>query len=92
MVLDAKGDVLGRIKTPLVDQETWLVDVLRVTPTRHVAAELALPWSWTNRPTVDVATGLVQAFGDAIILRVSLAEMREATPTSIDEPAGASIH
>ena len=31
MVLDAAGVVLGRIKVPLVDMETWLVDALRVS-------------------------------------------------------------
>ena len=91
-VFDANGDIIGRIKTPLVDRETWLVDVLRVTPTRHVAGELSLPWTFFKRPTVDIATGLVQALGDAILLRVSLAELREAAPPATDETAAVAIH
>jgi sporulation protein YlmC with PRC-barrel domain len=88
-VLDARGSILGRVRAPLVDLETWLVDTLRVTPTRAVAGELGLPWSWWRRPTFDVKTGLVHAAGDAIILRVSLGELREATPAPIEMP---SIH
>jgi len=90
-VLDARGTILGRIKSPLVDLETWLVDTLRVTPTRAVAGELGLPWSWAwwKRTTFDVKTGLVHAAGDAIILRVSLAELREAQPPSPFEPVPA---
>lgn len=85
MVLDAAGSLLGRIKSPLVDMETWVVDTLRVTATRAVANELGLAWSWWRRPTFDVKTGLVQAAGDAIILRVSLGELRDAAPSFIEE-------
>ena len=87
MVLDATGSVLGRIKIPLVDMETWLIDALRVRPTRHVAGELGLAWSWWNRPSIDIPTGLVHAAGDAIILRVSLGELRDATPAVAGEDA-----
>ena len=89
-VLDARGSILGRVRAPLVDLETWLVDTLRVTPTRSVAGELGLAWSWWKRPTFDVKTGLVHAAGDAIILRVSLDELRDATVTPIEQIA--SIH
>jgi sporulation protein YlmC with PRC-barrel domain len=85
-VLDAKGTILGRVRTPLVDLETWAVDTLRITPTRAVANELGLPWSWFRRPVYDVKTGLVHAASDAIILRVTLAELREAQPSPF-EPA-----
>jgi sporulation protein YlmC with PRC-barrel domain len=89
-VLDATGTILGRIKAPLVDMENWLVDTLRVTPTRAVAGELGLLWSWWRRPTVDIKTGLVQAAGDAIILRVSLGEMRDAAPSMLE--AAPALH
>src|SRR5260221_13297895 len=93
-VLDATGAVLGRIKAPLVDMETWLVDTLLVRPTRQVAAELDLAWSWWKRPTFEVQTGLVHAASDAIILRVSLGELRDATPPPLvaEETALRSIH
>jgi|SRR5579863_7443531 len=89
-VLDATGTILGRVKAPLVDMETWLVDNLRLTPRRSVAGELGLPWSWWKRPTVDIKTGLVQAAGDAIILRVSLGELRDVPPSALEAPP--SIH
>src|SRR5215831_387561 len=91
-VLDAKGSILGRVRAPLVDLETWVVDTLRVTPTRAVAGELGLPWSWWRRPTFDVRTGLVHAAGDAILLRVSLAELHEAAPPPSLFEEVASIH
>jgi sporulation protein YlmC with PRC-barrel domain len=85
MVLDATGSMLGRVKAPLVDMETWLVDTLRVTPSRAVANELGLVWSWWRPPTIDIKTGLVQAAADAVILRVSLGELRDAAPTLLTE-------
>ena len=83
-VLDTKGAILGRVKAPLVDLETWMVDTLRVIPTRDVANELGLPWSFWRRPTFDVKTGLVHAAGDAILLTVALADLREAMPSPFE--------
>jgi sporulation protein YlmC with PRC-barrel domain len=91
-VLDATGSILGRVKAPLVDLETWVVDTLRVTPTRAVAGEFGLPWSWWKRPSFDVKTGLVHAAGDAVILRVSLGELRDATPPPSTFEQIQSIH
>ncbi|HEX3904059.1 MAG TPA: PRC-barrel domain-containing protein [Polyangia bacterium] len=84
-VFDANGRLVGRVQAALVDMETWLVDTLRITVARQAAEALELPWSfwqafWRPR-TIDVATGQIHAAGDAIILRVSLGELREiATP------------
>ncbi len=94
-VVDATGNILGRVRQPLVDMETWLIDALRVTPTRQTAGELGLRWSWWRRPPIDIPTGQVQAAGDAILLRISLADLREATHNMIqlDGPISApSIH
>ena|SRR5215471_1169407 len=91
-VFDANGREIGRVNAPLVDMETWVVDTLRIAVSRHAAAGLDLPWSFWMlfwRPqTIDVATGHVHAAADAIILRVSLAELREAAlRADVGEPA-----
>jgi sporulation protein YlmC with PRC-barrel domain len=95
LVLDATGSILGRITAPLVDMETWSIDAVRVTLSRHAASELELQWNWWEiwkRPAIDIPTGVVQAAGDAILLRVSLGELREAAPATIGAPATPSIH
>ena len=89
-VFDANGRVIGRVKAALVDMETWLVDTLRIGVGRRSAADLDLPWSfWSflRQPTIDVGTGLIHAAGDAIILRVSIAELRENMPAVVEEAA-----
>jgi sporulation protein YlmC with PRC-barrel domain len=96
-VFDANGRAIGRVKAALVDMETWVVDTLRIAVGRHVAAELDLPWSFLQSfwrpPTIDIATGQVHAAADAIILRVSLAELQEATPHTVEEGEGlAAVH
>lgn len=76
--------------------ETWAVDVLGVKLSRPVAREMGLDaswFAWLFRPaTIDVPTGLVQAASDAIILRVSLAELRDAAPEQFSEAASPSMH
>ena len=83
-VFDANGREIGRVNAALVDMETWAVDTLQIRVGRHAAADLDMPWSflWSffRPPTVNVGTGQINAAGDAIILRVSLAERREAAP------------
>jgi sporulation protein YlmC with PRC-barrel domain len=90
-VFDANGRAIGRVNAALIDMETWLVDTLRIAVSRRAAADLDIPWSfWQSlwRPrTVDVGTGQIHAAGDAIILRVSLAEIREAPQPQIDQVA-----
>jgi sporulation protein YlmC with PRC-barrel domain len=95
LVLDATGSILGHITAPLVDMETWSIDALRVSLSRHAAAELELEWQWWaiwKRPAIDIPSGVVQAAGEAILLRVSLGELREAAPQMIGEPASPAIH
>jgi len=92
-VFDANGREIGRVKAALVDMETWLVDTLRLNVGRHAAGDLEMPWSllsFLRPPTVDVPTGQINAAGDAIILRVSLADLREATPHMVGVLA--SVH
>lgn len=90
-VFDANGRAIGRVQAALVDMETWLIDTLRIAIGRHAAADMGLPWSFWQafwRPhTVDVPTGQIGAAGDAIILRLSLAELREAAPRLSDQLA-----
>jgi sporulation protein YlmC with PRC-barrel domain len=93
-VFDANGREIGRVKAALVDMETWLVDTLRIGVSRGAAAEMEMPWSlWSflRPPTVDVGTGQIHAAGDAIILRVALAELRD-TPAARPSGALAAVH
>ena len=90
-VLDANAAIIGEVRAPLVDTETWLVDTLRIGVRRHAAGELGMMWSFFNRPAMDIPTGLIHVAGDAIILRVSMAELRESPPANV-EAADAAIH
>jgi sporulation protein YlmC with PRC-barrel domain len=83
-VFDANGRSIGRVQAALVDMETWLVDTLRIAVGRQAAPDLDMRWSFWQllwRPhTIDVGTGQIGAAADAIILRVSLGELRETMP------------
>jgi len=93
-VLDANGRVLGRVKAALVDMETWVVDTLRINVSRHAAADMEMEWSfwrsWFRPPTIDISTGQINAAGDAVILRLSFADLREMPRHSVD--ALAAVH
>jgi sporulation protein YlmC with PRC-barrel domain len=92
-VFDANGRQIGRVKAALVDMETWVIDTLRIGLGKAAAGDMEMPWSfWSyfRPPTVNVGTGQIHAAGDAIILRVSLAELREMP--AAPESALAAVH
>jgi sporulation protein YlmC with PRC-barrel domain len=94
-VFDANGRAIGRVNAALVDMETWAVDTLQIRVGRQAAADLDMPWSlWSffRPPTVNVGTGQINAAADAIILRISLAELREAAPHLIGGEEVAAVH
>jgi sporulation protein YlmC with PRC-barrel domain len=90
-VFDVNGRAIGRVQAALVDMETWVIDTLRIAIGRDAAGDLGLQWSFWQlfwRPqTMDVSTGQINAAADAIILRISLAELREAVPAPFDQLA-----
>jgi sporulation protein YlmC with PRC-barrel domain len=91
-VFDANGRQIGRVKAALVDMETWLVDTLRIGVSRRAAADMEMPWRFWHPPTVDVGTGQIQAAGDAIILRIAIAELRDMPAAAAHEGALAAVH
>jgi sporulation protein YlmC with PRC-barrel domain len=90
-VFDANARAVGRVQAVLVDMETWVVDTIRVAIGRRAAADLDVRWSFWQavwRPyTIDVPTGQIHAAADAIVLRISLAELQEAVPAPLDHIA-----
>jgi sporulation protein YlmC with PRC-barrel domain len=89
-VFDANGRAIGIVQAALVDMETWVVDTLRIGVGRAAAGELEMRWSfwsWWRRPTIDVGTGQIHVAGDAIFLRIALAELRAAAPQWVGELA-----
>src|SRR3954463_2168697 len=83
-VFDANGREIGRVRAAMVDMEPGVGDALRINVPRQAAAELEMEWSfWRSLwrpPTVDIPTGQIHAAGDAILMRISLADLREAAP------------
>ena len=83
-VFDANGREIGRVKAALVDMETWLVDTLRIGVARHAAVDLrhamVVPGRSSGHRLSTWRPARSTPAGDAIILRVSLAELREAAP------------
>jgi hypothetical protein len=90
-VLDANAEMIGRVRAPLVDTETWLVDTLRIAVRRRAASELGMTWSLFRWPTIDVSTGLIHAAGDSTLLRVWMSGRRGSAPLNA-EPLAAAVH
>jgi sporulation protein YlmC with PRC-barrel domain len=86
LVLDSAGVVLGEIHDVLIDRDTWMVDAFTMRVRRELNDQLGVESHFLSRSTIEIPARLIQSVGDAVILRVGAADLRnghsgpEATP------------
>lgn len=79
-VIDAAGVAIGDVETVVMDPVSWHVDALRVRLRREMTEQVGATKSLFRKVTIDVPTTAVQSVGDAVLLHVTAAELREASP------------
>jgi sporulation protein YlmC with PRC-barrel domain len=85
-VIDGTGRVVGHIDGVLVDGESWRVEAFRVRLRRDAAEEIGAERRLLQAATVEVPVTLVHAAGDAVILNVAIAALRELAPAEAASP------
>lgn len=86
-VLASQGTVIGSVERMLIDLATWKIDSVDVKVNRDVAQPLGLKKGVLRGPTIRIAATSIQSIGDAIILGISISDLRARI--SVDE---ASVH
>lgn len=76
-VIDSAGAVVGLVDDVFIDGVSWRLDALRVKLRREAADQVGVRTGLFREATVVVPLGLVHAAGDAIILNVEVASLRE---------------
>ena len=77
-VISADGQVIGSVKTVLLDATTWHMEALDVELRKVVADELGADRGVFHPGTVEVPVQLIQSIGDAVVLGVAVDALREA--------------
>jgi sporulation protein YlmC with PRC-barrel domain len=76
-VIDGTGRVVGHIDGLLVDGESWRVEAFRVRLRRDAAEQIGAEHRLLQAATLEIPIALVHAAGDAVILNVPAAALRE---------------
>jgi sporulation protein YlmC with PRC-barrel domain len=79
-VIGADGNAIGEVAGFLLDGETWSVHALRVRLKPSVAEQIGAPHSLFRASAVDVPVRLIQSVGDAVVLAIPSAELRQVLP------------
>jgi sporulation protein YlmC with PRC-barrel domain len=81
-VIDGTGKVVGDIDALLIDGQSWRVEGFRVKLRRDAAEQIGAEHRRFQSATLDVPVDLVHAAGDAVILNVPTAALRELRPAA----------
>ncbi len=75
-VIGADGQMVGEISTLFLSSEGWSIESLQVKLRPEIADRLGASRSIFHAGTVEIPVGMVQSVGDAVVLSVSVDELR----------------
>ncbi|WP_373046947.1 PRC-barrel domain-containing protein [Vulgatibacter sp.] len=88
-VIAADGMAIGELSVFYFDSDTWQVQSCEVKLRKDAAERLGAERSMFRGPgTIEIPTRLIRSVGDAILLSVTIDELRQVLP-SASEPAPA---
>jgi sporulation protein YlmC with PRC-barrel domain len=88
-VIDGGGRAIGLVEDVLVDGVTWRVEAFQVKLRREAAGEIGVDRGAFRSALIEVPVEMVHAAGDAVILNVpaaSLRELRAAAEAAAEPP------
>lgn len=88
-VVTANGQALGEVSVLFIDSQTWHIEALQVKLRREAAEQLGASRSIFHAGTIEIPVRIIQSVSDAVVLSVSVEQLRQALPT---ESESASAH
>jgi sporulation protein YlmC with PRC-barrel domain len=87
-VIGADGRAVGEVAALFVDSVAWSVESIQVKLRTEIADQLGASRTIFHAGTLEVPIRLIQSVGDAVVLSVPVAGLREVLPGEGD-PASA---
>jgi len=81
-VIAADGQAIGEVAALFLDSDAWRVESLQIKLRKDVADQLGASRGMFHAGTLELPVGMVQSVGDAIVLSVPAAELRQVLPGS----------
>jgi sporulation protein YlmC with PRC-barrel domain len=76
-VISADGQALGVVAAMFIDTDDLRLDSIRVELRKDVAEKLGVNRSIFHRGVVEIPSRSIQSIGDAVVLNVPLAQLRD---------------
>lgn len=87
-VIGSDGLAIGEIAVLFLDSDAWRVESFQVRLRKDIADRLGAGRSMFRAGALEIPTSMVQSVGDAVVLSVSVDELRQVLPGT-SEPAPA---
>lgn len=81
-VIGADGRAIGEVTGVMIDSETWGVATLQIKLRREVGDTLGIHHRMFQSPVMELPIQTVQSVGDAVILSMSIENLRELVTPS----------
>jgi sporulation protein YlmC with PRC-barrel domain len=79
-VVGADGQVIGEVASLFLDSEAWRIESLQVKLRRETADRLGASRGIFHAGTIEIPVRVVQSVGDAVVLTVEVADLRQLLP------------
>ena len=85
-VITSDGLAIGAVTVLFVDSEAWRVESLQVRLHKEVADRVGAARGMFHAGTVEIPVRMVQSVGDAVVLSVTVDELRGVLPGASPSP------
>jgi sporulation protein YlmC with PRC-barrel domain len=77
-VISADGNAIGTLVELFISSSDWRVESIRIELQKDIADRIGASRTLLHRGTIELPVSLIQSVGDAVVLSVEVAKLREA--------------
>lgn len=77
-VISADGNAIGTLVELFISSADWRVEAICIELRKDIADRIGASRSLLHRGTIELPVSFVQSVGDAVVLSIDVAKLREA--------------
>jgi sporulation protein YlmC with PRC-barrel domain len=79
-VIAADGHTIGEVSDLIIDTSAWSIIALKIKLHKTAAEQIGAARGILHAPTLELPVRLIQSVGDAVLLSVPTAQLRQILP------------
>jgi len=77
-VISADGNAIGSLAELFINSSDWRVESIRIELHKDIADRIGATRTLLHRGTIELPVSFIQSVGDAVVLTIDVANLREA--------------